>query len=909
MWLFRKVHKVPNLRLLSFIRPSDYLYSLAHNLSHLSLTHCSTVTMSSKTFGETLHFITNVKLEELERQRLNYAKHHDEVISQAMEADGDPVRQLEVLIQGMRNWSGTWSPNARPHELSQFIDHARKNPSFPKPIIDSWISAAKTQLSYEEKRFKFAALFGQLLTEWLGSKGNSGKPVEFEHVSRHNTSEQKAKLESIIFEAKSVDVNSLKGYLDDLFSKEAASEALEEFRKRISAFSYELRTREIDVDELKQVIRSALQTDLLSDKKQATLRDFLTKSIILKELAGILDMQLHSLETWSWPEDGVSLEARRHLNGKVRFYLDSEIMNTLLLHYVGTLWACEFHSAIKDLRSSQVWKKVPRNLTQDDMARRRAFLGSEGNHTTLRQKREKYQNDNYVMCQLPASLEASMDSYSDEPKPQSSPWASRGPRFESPVELKQSLLNILSADVAINKFKFNECAVVRTDLEWFGPSLPFDTIIAVLRFFGMPEKDLQFVSTFLSCPVKFKDDPSSSARVRKRGVPISHALSTLCGEIVLFVMDFAVNQRTDGLFLYRIHDDFWLWDTKADRCAKAWAEMQRFCQLAGMSFNASKTGSVVVRPEGNQAVLNLPEGEVRWGFLKMDTSAEFVVDQDMIDEHITEMRRQLDATSSVFEWVQAYNKYMAFIVRNCGAPVIVCGVKHVDTIIDALARIQRILFEDGLNAKVGKMLEQRFGVDAVSIPQGWYFWPCALGGLEVKDFITKFLMLRDGYGYRPVKTILEDAVRKEEKAYEKAKESWKEAPTTRSILWRLEDIKSKIKADDPFFSKDEYDRGWEECSHAWVDAYSRLLETPTIKAVTSTPRLESAIEVLSSEGLAAFHSSSPSWSSFDHYWQYIVGIYHEEILQKLGSLELVGPSLVPISMLSIFKSSKLRWEQ
>lgn len=871
--------------------------------------------MSSEAFGETLHFITNVKLEELEKRKLKYTEHHDAVVSKAKDADDEPLKHLEVLVRGMNDWPGAWSPNARPNDLSQFIDHAGTAPSFPKSIVDSWISAAESQIAHEKLRFEFAALFGKLLTEWLGSKGRAEKPdsqpEEFEHVNRNDTREQKEKLESIIFEAKSVDVALLKEYLADLFSDKTASEALEAFRKRIKNFSKQLRKRDVDVDELKSVIRSVLQTDLLSDKKQATLQEFLTKPIILEELAGVLGMQLQSLETWSWPEDGVALEPRRQLNGKVRFYLDSEIMNSLLLHYVGTLWACEFRSAIKGLSSSRAWKKAPYGLTREGKARRSAFLGVESNYMTLRQKREQYQRDNYFMCQLPTSLDSAVDNYAEEPGTQATPsqWTDRGPKFDSPVDLKQSLLHMLCADIAISKFKFNECAVVRTDLEWFGPSLPFDTIIAVLQFFGMPEDDVHFVTEFLSCPIKFKDEQSGLVRIRKRGVPISHALSTLCGELVLFVMDFAVNQRADGLFLYRIHDDFWLWDTKADRCAKAWAEMQRFCQLSGMAFNASKTGSVVVRPDvdGSLAALGVPEGEVRWGFLKMDASAEFIVDQAMIDEHITEMRRQLDATSSVFEWVHAYNKYMAFIVRNCGAPVTVYGVKHVNTIIDTLVRIQRTLFEDGLNAKIGKMLEKRFGVDAASIPQGWYVWPCALGGLEVKDFLVEFFLLKNGFGGRSIEKILQNAARDEEKAYEEAKESWKEAPTTQSILSRLRD--SKVKADEPFFSKEEYDRGWEECSSAWMHAYSKLLERPSIATVASTPRLQSAVQVLSSEGLAAFHSSSPDWSSFSPYWRWVIGIYHEEMTQKLGSLAIVDPSLVPVGMVSVFKSSRMRWEQ
>ena len=52
--------------------------------------------MSSEAFGEILHFITNVKLEELEKRKLKYTKHHEEVIARAKEADGEPDRKSVV---------------------------------------------------------------------------------------------------------------------------------------------------------------------------------------------------------------------------------------------------------------------------------------------------------------------------------------------------------------------------------------------------------------------------------------------------------------------------------------------------------------------------------------------------------------------------------------------------------------------------------------------------------------------------------------------------------------------------------------------------------------------------------------------------------------------------------------------
>ena len=55
-----------------------------------------------------------------------------------------------------------------------------------------------------------------------------------------------------------------------------------------------------------------------------------------------------------------------------------------------------------------------------------------------------------------------------------------------------------------------------------------------------------------------------------RGTPIDYPLNALCGELLSIIMDFEVNQRTDGVFLYRMHDDLW---SQAALCAKAWKEM------------------------------------------------------------------------------------------------------------------------------------------------------------------------------------------------------------------------------------------------------------------------------------------------------------------------------------------------
>jgi hypothetical protein len=135
-------------------------------------------------------------------------------------------------------------------------------------------------------------------------------------------------------------------------------------------------------------------------------------------------------------------------------------------------------------------------------------------------------------------------------------------------------------------------------------------------------------------------------------------------------MDFAVNQKAKELFLYRMHDDLWLWDASAEKCVAGWREMNVYANLVGLKFNESKTGSACV---GTIAPPGLPSGDIRGGFLKYDQDqARFVIDHNDVDLHITELRRQLNATKSVFGWVNAYNKYMAFFYRNFGGWPAIC---------------------------------------------------------------------------------------------------------------------------------------------------------------------------------------------------------------------------------------------
>jgi hypothetical protein len=165
----------------------------------------------------------------------------------------------------------------------------------------------------------------------------------------------------------------------------------------------------------------------------------------------------------------------------------------------------------------------------------------------------------------------------------------------------------------------NSFSVVCADLEWFGPSIPHKIVLIFLDMCGMPRIWLDFFDRFLKQPVFYK--PDEPVRQRQRGVPISHSLSYLFSELLLFGMDLYVYQST-GIFNYRLHDDFWFFDADLSKVEQAWTLMNEYANMTGLKFNTEKSGSVQIQPSNivdhsNIQSTNsiLPQKEVKWGLL------------------------------------------------------------------------------------------------------------------------------------------------------------------------------------------------------------------------------------------------------------------------------------------------------
>ncbi|GES59237.1 hypothetical protein ATEIFO6365_0003051700 [Aspergillus terreus] len=924
---------------------------------------------SSGALPQTLKFATDIKINEFSKQYALFANQKHEIIRAAENAP-DLRSKAQILLEGITQLKG--NPNDALDQEDMDLDHSADNrsavangseravyvnirrflmqsqcdPSVSDHALRGWIAELEQELQYLQTRHDHAAFYNKLVTECLANYEGEG-PKEtsqdvnsdgddsFEPVGRAEMQEQRSTWESLVFQADSTDETALCEYLDRLFLASSLSkQALKEMREKIKAFGSELLTKEaaLGVHDLKWLGSTLLGTDLLTKEKAAILKDFMQSDAVAREVIDVLNMRLATLASWSWPAEGIPVEMRRQLNGKYRVFMDEDILDALLLHYIGLKWSVMFKDAFDDFLISRAWKSSHHYISRRERARRQYFLEKPARAANCvnEHRFDTYRSD-YFMTQLPKSVQDGAPDYDGDStaEPQSADSAAK-----SALDTKHSLLHLLITESIIHNTLHGQFTALRSDFKWFGPSLSHTTILTVLEYFGVPRTWLDFFKTFLEAPIKFvQDGPNAAVRTRRRGVPMSHAISTCLGEAVLFCMDYAVNQHTNGAHLYRLHDDFWFWGPEAT-CIAAWDAMKTFTRVTGLEFNEEKTGSVrlastpdettrgdtytpqeLVAPDESKPHVNsptlLPAGDIRWGFLKLDAQeGRFIIDQSQVDEHIAELQRQLGGCKSVFSWVKAWNSYFGrFFVNNFAKPAMCFGRSHIDMAIATLNRIERRLFPDspgGVTGHLRAMIADRFGVH--DLPDAFFYFPVELGGLELLNPYVSLFAMREDIKQTP-HGRLRKAFVADSAAHQAAKERFEkhgpvEASASVDALGGLDDGTT-------FMSLEESTKHAEEFSPHLLAAYRDLTRVPTEASTSQTPTLCQHQSLLRDWLASSGASSGPiaaHWRGMKPYWRWIAELYQEGMVRKYGGLAAVSRELMPMGVVQTLKQGKFRWQ-
>jgi hypothetical protein len=452
--------------------------------------------------------------------------------------------------------------------------------------------------------------------------------------------------EKSVFEPAAIDVEALKAYLEQLFitDNKSATSAIKDLRNKVEEFENSLGgPAQFTVRTLRWVISGLQASDLLPNEKREVLKDFLSNDVILGEIGDVLSMRLTALDRWTWG-DHVPLEQRRKLNGSFTIYMHEDLLQAIFLHYIGVKWSVFFKTAFLGIRRQNAWKSSRTEIPKMDRMRRQYFLGHQWTdiRSTLEGERDATHRGSYFLHQLldydtqeteveegeeeaeyddfvaPKKRRQMMSVAAQQPPRRTKQTARKSiatlssvhvahgeeaeeddddmgfglfdgddgpPRYgpKRPMEAKQDLLHLLSTEIIVNTQIHGELSCFRTVFESWNPLLPHQTVLQVLDFFGVSERWKTFFTKFLQAPLKFMEDgPSAEARLRRRGTPGSHTLSDVLGESVLFCLDFAVNQATDGALLHRLYDDVWFWSKDYEKCVKAWESVSQFTRIMGV---------------------------------------------------------------------------------------------------------------------------------------------------------------------------------------------------------------------------------------------------------------------------------------------------------------------------------------
>ena len=596
--------------------------------------------------------------------------------------------------------------------------------------------------------------------------------------------------------------------------------------------------------------------------------------------------------------------------------MDEDVLQALLTHWIGTHRAVRMKAIlINTRRMPRIWKQSAR-VPDSEASKYRYYFddctySNMMNVSNLAHERRKTYESTFFMSPLPGRFFEEAGGYDDDDE------SIEDDSKKSPKEIKQLLLRTLATEVVVRRALDGEVAVVQSDFQWFATGIAHTTLFAVMRFMGFQEEWISFFKKVLKPPLDMLD--GSGVRVRKRGLPMAHIFEKLFGELVLFFMDLAVAQQ-DGMILYRFHDDLWL-AGKPAQCAAAWSSMVDFAKVLRLEFNKHKTGSVYLtdykHTRDSNIVKSLPHGDVAMNFLVLNRdTGTWTINQQHVQEHVQQLRRQLDQSKSVLQWIKTWNSCIGrFFSYTFGEPAHCFGMDHILGILETHKNIQTLLFHDSnppgtVTQHIRQMIMDHFNVEEV--PDSFLAVPETLRGLGLKNPFIPLLLLRPNVCSDPEARMLkfqEDEKRQYENAkkdFESLSEREKKKRYTAAFKSDIdEDIKPAISWNEAqtFISFEDFTKHRELISNKLYDVYTYFLKQPDTVPVKSTIRIKDELKKVK---WLTMNGDSSKEADAETLWT--IQFLEDELLDLYGGLEVTDRGLLPLGVLKALKARKVTWQ-
>lgn len=523
--------------------------------------------------------------------------------------------------------------------------------------------------------------------------------------------------------------------------------------------------------EVKNAIEAiASDARLNSPEVRAQLKELGSLPDVLDEMAGAFTITRRHLGEWEWSPTGIRSDLQKHLSGKKRAFLNVEISETIFLETVAQQWSAHFKEGLMRIRTGDNWpaQRPLRDLQTGNEKRLESMLGmlqmSRDEEPDLRIRKGggvAESGAEQSLCGFMAALRSGSyaqytdpDTGGDQNTKATTRAGNRdGDGWGGVIDASRTAASFsdvfrhLRTDIALTKTiaPTADIVVLHSDLEDFGPSVPHEITLKVLRFFGIPEGWLSWFEKYLKLP---QLDAASQLTTATAGTPFGLSISLLVNELLLVLLDCALATDT-GIVMNRRHDDFWVWSTRADQVERAWTIMNEFTTQTMLSWNKSKTGCVTVHgSEGPTTPTSidsakksaLPRSPLKWGLLHLHRDGKWLVDENDLESLAASMRDELETASakSYLSRINLWNKYHGYITRNVGPITKENSSSQISLLLSILQRFQKLVIgstADGsktLHDTLVEYFQERFPAHSeYPLTNAILSWPIQLGGFQL----------------------------------------------------------------------------------------------------------------------------------------------------------------------------------
>ena len=433
---------------------------------------------------QTLFIITSITLEDIV-QRTSYEDGKAALLESVTRAP-DMHEKVRILLERVESLASMMKIADNRliclQNIRKVLEQATCDRSVSSNLQSDWVASIEKQLEVHSLRYEYASLYAKLVNEWLSVAKDEPESLDsLEAVGRKEMYDQREIWEKYVFEARETNAQAIHEQLHKLFDSNMDTQsaygqsqlATKNFEKKMASETH------FNARSLRWVMQGLLCSDLVTDEKRKILKDFLNSSVVLGELADVLNMRMSSLDKWQWDAAGTPVEQRRKLNGQYRFYHDEDLLQTILVRYVAVKWLTHFSDALNAFQATTgVWKASSMPVPVADRNRREFFLGETNVIPRLSRlaplTSRMTPSWNSCNIQSRSAVEAMMTTSDDEDDSR-----------KSSNRTAKELLQILTSEIIMQNRLGKGFSVVRSDFKWFGPFIPHSTVLAILEFFGI----------------------------------------------------------------------------------------------------------------------------------------------------------------------------------------------------------------------------------------------------------------------------------------------------------------------------------------------------------------------------------------------------------------------------------------